>query len=112
MWTNGQITLSEHPRRDRSRSGSIYVSAPHWGGLERSDDLLGDLVAEARRGARGETGAPELLERENECASQRNPKRSSSVPPSSVSPALVSPTPTGPLPARAVPRPQPAPSWA
>jgi hypothetical protein len=36
------------------------------GGLSGSNDLLGDLVAKARQGARGETGARELLERENE----------------------------------------------
>jgi hypothetical protein len=32
--------------------------------LSGSNDLLGDLVAKARQGARGETGARELLERE------------------------------------------------
>ncbi len=34
--------------------------------MSGSVDLLGDLVAEARQGARGETGALELLERETE----------------------------------------------
>jgi hypothetical protein len=37
--------------------------------MSGSDDLLGDLVAEARQGARGETGALELLERETEMRS-------------------------------------------
>jgi hypothetical protein len=36
------------------------------GGLSGSNDLLGDLVAKARQGARGETGARQLLERESE----------------------------------------------
>jgi len=36
----------------------------HQGATSGSDDLLGDLVAKARQGARGETGAHELLERE------------------------------------------------
>jgi hypothetical protein len=34
--------------------------------LSGSNDLLGDLVAKAQQGARGETGARELLERETE----------------------------------------------
>ncbi len=36
----------------------------HQGAMSGSNDLSGDLVAKARQGARGETGAHELLERE------------------------------------------------
>jgi len=55
------------PRRGtRPRSSRVDLSAPNRGARSGSDDLLGDLVAKARQGARGETGARELLERETE----------------------------------------------
>ena len=44
----------------------VGASAPSKGAMSGSDDLLGDLVAKAQRGVRGETGALELLERETE----------------------------------------------
>ena len=44
----------------------VGASAPNKGAMSGSNDLLGDLVAKAQRGARGETGALVLLERETE----------------------------------------------
>ena len=39
----------------------VVASAPNKGAMSGSNDLLGDLVAKAQRGARGETGAHDLL---------------------------------------------------
>jgi hypothetical protein len=58
--------MTESPRRNRRVSTIFGASAPNKGATGGSDDLLGDLVAKAQQGARGETGALELLERETE----------------------------------------------
>src|SRR5450631_3844096 len=59
---SGVRTADAPPGR---RSAALTQKLPN-GGLSGSNDLLGDLVAKARQGARGETGARELLEMENE----------------------------------------------
>lgn len=58
--------MTKVPRRNRFGSSIFGASAPSRGATGGSNDLLGDLVAKAQRGARGETGALELLERETE----------------------------------------------
>jgi hypothetical protein len=57
--TNVQLSESEHPMRDRPQVQQSLCIGSQKGGLSGSNDLLGDLVAKARQGARGETGALE-----------------------------------------------------
>jgi hypothetical protein len=52
------------PEAQTGRGSAEFTDRLLKGGLSGSYDLLGDLVAKARQGARGETGARELLEME------------------------------------------------
>jgi hypothetical protein len=47
--------------------------------LSGSNDLLGDLVAKARQGARGETGAHGLLEGENDMRLAKKPRTNATI---------------------------------
>ncbi|MCU1588666.1 MAG: hypothetical protein JWN31_2159 [Frankiales bacterium] len=64
--TKSQVRLSEHLRRGAFAYRQAERIGFRKGSLSGSDDLSGDLVAKARQGARGETGARNLLEGETQ----------------------------------------------